>query len=173
MPGDIMYGEIDLPSKSVLITIDDGNFGTSLYNGNHLIPALEEYKTYATIFIVSGWYAKEEYPSDYLDVQSHTHKLHVEGGKGCSYRSKVNCVSYDDLLEDLKKSIASVDNANSFCFPYYEYTNTSIKAVKEAGFKIAFIGDYRKASRNDDKYKIPRFPIYDYTTLSSFKSLVN
>ena len=169
---DWMYGEIDLPQKSVLITIDDGNFGTSINNGNHLIPALEEYKTYATIFIVSGWYASYEYPSDYLDVQSHTHKLHVEG-KNCKYRSKVNCVSYDELLNDLKMSIASVDNANSFCFPYYEYTDTSIKAVKDAGFKLAFVGDWRKASRNDNKYKIPRYPIYDDTSLTTFKNLVN
>lgn len=169
---DWMYGEIDLPKKSVLITVDDGNFGTSINNGNHLIPALEEYKAYATIFIVSGWYAKYEYPSDYLDVQSHTHKLHVEG-KNCSYRSKVNCVSYEELLEDLKKSIASVDNANSFCFPYYEFSNTSLKAVKDAGFKVAFIGGWRKASRSDDKYKIPRFPIQKTTSLETFKGIVN
>ena len=29
------------------------------------------------------------------------------------------------------------------------------------------------ASRNDDKYKIPRFPIYDSTSLTEFANLVN
>lgn len=169
---DWMYGEIDLPQKSVLLTIDDGAFGTSKVRGNYLMPALEEYKMYATLFLITGWWDIENYRSDYLDVQSHTHDLHYEQ-KNCGHRSKVNCVSYEELLNDLKASINVVKNTNSFCFPFYEYTATSIKAVKEAGFKVAFVGEYRKASRSDDKYKIPRFPIYDSTSLSSFKSMVN
>ena len=169
---DWMYGEIELPQKSVLLTIDDGAFGTSKVRGNYLIPALEEYKMYGTLFLITGWWDIENYRSDYLDVQSHTHDLHYEQ-KNCGHRSKVNCVSYDALLKDLKASIDVVKNTNSFCFPFYEYTASSIKAVKEAGFKVAFVGEYRKASRNDDKYKIPRFPIYDSTSLSSFKSMVN
>ena len=168
---DWMYGEIELPEKSVLITVDDGAFGTSKVRGNYLIPALEEYKMYATLFLITGWWPIENYLSDYLDVQSHTHDLHYEAK--CGHRSKVNCVSYDTLLNDLKASIDVVKNTNSFCFPFYDYTETSIKAVKEAGFKIAFIGGYRKATRSDDKYKIPRYPIYDSTSLSTFKSIVN
>ena len=168
---DWMYGEIELPEKSVLLTVDDGAFGTSKERGNYLIPALEEYKMYATLFLITGWWPIENYQSNYLDVQSHTHNLHYEAK--CGHRSKVNCVSYDTLLNDLKESINVVKNTNSFCFPFYDYTDTSIKAVKEAGFKIAFIGGYRKASRSDDKYKIPRYPIYDSTSLSTFKSIVN
>ena len=38
-----MYGEIELPAKSVLITVDDGAMGTGKHNGNKLIPILEEY----------------------------------------------------------------------------------------------------------------------------------
>ena len=72
----------------------------------------------------------------------------------------------------MKKSIEVVKDTNSFCFPFYDYTETSIKAVKEAGFKIAFIGGYRKASRSDDKYKIPRYPVYDSTSLQDFKKMV-
>ncbi len=162
-----MYGELEVPEKSVLITVDDGMYGTSIKNGNHLIPALEKYQVNATIFLITAWGDLEDYSSPYVDVQSHTHSLHIE--QHCGYRSKVNCVSYDELLTDLKKSIERVgNNANSFCFPFYESTPTSIKAVKEAGFKIAFVGGYRKASRNDDKYKIPRYPIHDSITMNEF-----
>ena len=49
----------------------------------------------------------------------------------------------------------------------------SIKAVQEAGFDIAFVGGSRKASRNDNKYLIPRYPIQDYMTLENFKQIVN
>ena len=166
-----MYGELEIPEKSVLITIDDGAHGTSKINGNHLIPALEEYEMHATLFLITGWWDIENYRSEYLDVQSHTNNLHIE--EHCGHRSKVNCVSYDELLKDLKKSIDVVKDTNSFCFPFYEYTDTSIKAVKEAGFKIAFIGGWRKASRSDDKYKIPRYPIHDSTTMETFKKIVN
>ncbi len=168
-----MYGEIELPDKSVLLTVDDGGKGTGFENGNYLIPALEEYKLHATIFLITGWWPVGNYRSDYLDVQSHTNELHYEGIKGCSHRSKVNCVSYDELIKDLQASIAAVKDTSSFCFPFYDYTESSIKAVKEVGFKAAFVGGFRKASRSDDKYKIPRYVIYDNTSLSTFKSYVN
>lgn len=168
---DWMYGEYNIPEKSILITVDDGGKGTGVNNGNHLIPALEEYKIHATIFIISGWWNPWEFASDYLDVQSHTYLLHYEAK--CGYRSKVNCVSYDELLNDLKKSIEVVGDSTSFCFPFYESTDTSIKAVQEAGFDIAFVGGSRKASRSDNKYLIPRYPIQDYMTLENFKQIVN
>ena len=50
-----MYGEIELPQKSVLITIDDGAMGTGKHNGNKLIPILEEYQMHATLFLITGW----------------------------------------------------------------------------------------------------------------------
>lgn len=171
---DWMYGEIEIPEKSVLLTIDDGAFGTSKIRGNYLIPALEKYKVHATLFLITGWWGIDggidNYKSEYLDVQSHTHDLHYEAK--CGHRSKVNCVSYDTLLKDLKQSIDVVKDTNSFCFPFYDYTEESIKAVKEAGFKVAFIGGYRKASRSDNKYKVPRYPVYDSTTLNQFINMI-
>lgn len=166
-----MYNKIDLPEKSVLITIDDGAHGTGVHNGNHLIPALEKYNINATLFLITGWWGINNYKSERLDVQSHTNDLHFE--VNCGYRSKVNCVSYDDILKDLKESIKITNSTEAFCFPYYEYSETSIKAVKDAGFKVAFVGGNRKASRNDNKYKIPRYVILNSTTLSEFINMVN
>ena len=167
---DWMYGNISIPEKSVLITIDDGAYGTGAHNGNHLIPALEEYKVHATLFLITGWWDISNYQSPYLEVQSHTHDLHIE--ENCGYRSKVNCVGYDRLLADLKQSIEVTKSNTSFCFPFYEATNESIQAVKDAGFKVAFVGGNRKASRSDNKYRIPRFPIQDGTSLSKFIEMV-
>lgn len=168
---DWMYGNIDIPEKSVLITIDDGGWGTSKEKGNYLIPALEEYKMNATLFLIAGWWPKSNYVSPYLDVESHTWNLHYQGT--CGHRSKVNCVSYKELLDDLHRSVVTLGSRQAFCFPFYDYTEQSIKAVKEEGFKVSFIGLSRKASRSDDKYKIPRYPIYDSTTMETFKSMVN
>lgn len=168
---DWMYGKKDIPAKSVLITIDDGAHGTSKINGNHLIPALEKYKMHATLFLITGWWDIKNYESSYLDIQSHTHNLHFESK--CGHRSKVNCIPYKELLDDLNKSIKVVGSKASFCFPFYDYSENSIKAVKEVGFKVAFVGGNRKATRNDNKYKIPRYPIYDYTTMEQFKNMIN
>ncbi len=166
-----IYGRIELPEKSVLITVDDGAMGTGRHNGNHLATILNEYKMHATLFLITGWWDIENYRSPYLDIQSHTHDLHYEAS--CGHRSKVNCVSYDALLEDLRKSIDVVKDTNSFCFPFYDYTESSINAVKEAGFKIAFVGGRRKATRDDNKYKIPRYPIYDTTSMNSFIDMIS
>ena len=168
-----MYGEIELPEKSILLTIDDGGKGTSKDSGNYLISTLEEYKMHGTLFLITGWWPISNYESSYLDVQSHTHELHYENIKGCSHRSKVNCISYEALVNDLKSSIEVVKDTSSFCFPFYDYTESSIKAVKEVGFKTAFVGGFRKAKRSDDKYKIPRFVVYDNTSLSTFKNYIN
>lgn len=165
-----MYKEIELPEKSVLITVDDGAKGTGKHNGNKLIPALEEYKMHATLFLISGWWDVENYRSKYLDIQSHTYDMHQYGP--CK-RGQLNCATYEEALKDLKRSLEIVDNANSFCFPFYYYSDSSIKAVQDAGFKIAFVGGSRKAKRSNNKYLIPRYPIHANITMDNFKNMVN
>ena len=165
-----MYGEMELPEKSVLLTIDDGALGTGKHNGNKLIPILEEYDMNATLFLISGWWNVENYRSKNLDIQSHTFDMHQYGDCG---RGQVICSTHEQLLEDLKKSLTIVDNNNSFCFPFYSYNDASIQTVKEAGFKLAFIGGSRKAKRSDDRFMIPRYPIHDNTSLSQFINMVS
>lgn len=165
-----MYGEIELPNKSVLITVDDGAMGTGKHNGNKLIPILEQYNMHATLFLISGWWDVNNYRSNYLDIQSHTYDMHQYGTCG---KGQVVCATKEQLIEDLQKSLSIVDNNNSFCFPFYSYSDVAIQGVKEAGFKMAFIGGYRKASRSDDKYKIPRYPIHKTTTMQQFIQMVS
>lgn len=164
-----MYGEIELPQKSVLLTIDDGAFGTGKHNGNHLIPILEEYNMHATLFLIAGWWDVENYRSKNLDIQSHTFDMHQAGSCG---KGQVVCASREELLSDLQKSLKIVDNNNSFCFPFYSYSDLAFETVKEAGFKISFIGGSRNAIRSDNKYLIPRYPIYKDTSLSQFINMV-
>ena len=47
-----------------------------------------------------------------------------------------------------------------------------IEALKETGFKVAFVGGNRKASQNDNKYAVPRYVIYKGTSLNSFINMV-
>jgi len=171
---DWMNKKIELPAKSVLLTVDDGAMGTSKINGNILIPLLEKYETHATLFLITGWWKKENYLSDYLDVESHSNLMHEEGFcSGKTRGAKMLCYSYEDKIKDLQNSIKKLDSKVAFCFPFYAYDSQSIKAVKEVGFEIAFIGGYRKAKQSDDKYKIPRFPIQKSLSLNGFIDLIS
>ncbi len=169
-----IYGEIELPRKSVLLTIDDGAMGTGLHNGNILIPLLEKYQINATLFLISAWWSPDNYRSNFLSIQSHTWNMHREGICESQPRgSQFLCASYDEMLNDLEKSINLSDSNTAFCFPFYAYNDTAIKALKEKGFKIAFVGGGYKATRNVDKYKIPRYVIGSDITLNTFISYIS
>lgn len=165
-----MYGEIDLPEKSVLLTIDDGAKGTD----THLIRLLEKYDMHGTLFLITAWWPKEKYTSKNLEIESHGYDIHYSGYcSGVMRGAKGLCISSEELFNDLNKSIDILNTNIAFCFPFYAYNNSAIDVVKNAGFKLAFIGGNRKATRDDDKYKIPRYPIYKQTTLSEFIDMIS
>ena len=167
---DWMYGKLEIPEKSVLITIDDGAMGTGKHNGNHLIPILEEYKMPATLFLIAGWWSIDNYQSKYLTIQSHTYDMHQYGSCG---RGQINCSTKEQAKADLQKSIDIIGNKDSFCFPFYYTSETAIQALKELDFKLAFVGGNKKATRSDNKYEIPRYVILSDITLEGFKKMVN
>ena len=150
-------GEINLPKKSILITIDDGA------RAENFIPFLEKYGLNATLFLVSSWYPVNKFESSYLEIASHTHNMHTTGVCPSGQGGGINCLPESEILNDLKLSRETLNNTKAFCFPFYEYSNYSINLVKEAGFEMAFIGGSTKIKKGIDPYKIPRYPI-----LSSF-----
>ena len=159
-------GKLRLPEKSILITIDDGS------RAENFIPLLEEYKINATLFLVSGWWLPENFVSSYMELASHTHTLHnpgvCKGGQG----SALKCLNWDTLIGDLKTS-RDLLHTDAFCYPFYEYNDYAVSALKEAGFKIAFMGGYRKATKGVDLYHVPRIPLNRYTTLSQYAGYIN
>ena len=86
---------------------------------------------------------------------------------------QLNCATLDEAKADLQKSLDVIGNKDSFCFPFYYYSDTSLQAVKEMGFRIAFVGGNRKATRNNNKYLIPRYPILSDITLQQFISKIS
>ena len=162
-------GRIEVPDKSVLITVDDGAMGTSFINGNILIPLLEKYKVHATLFLITAWWNKENYQSPYLDVESHGHDIHFIG----SCRGpQIKCLNYDELYDDFKKSINNLDSSKAFAYPFYVSTEIAEQVLADLGFKVAFGGEYRNASRDDYRYYIPRHQMCDSITLDQFIQLI-
>ncbi len=159
-------GEINLPKKSILITIDDGA------RAENFISFLEKYKLNATLFLVSSWYPVSKFLSPYLEIASHTHNMHTTGVCPTGQGGGINCLSESEILNDLKLSRETLDNTKAFCFPFYEYSDYSINLVKEAGFEMAFIGGATKVKRGINPYKIPRYPILSNFTVDYISNLV-
>lgn len=160
-------GSIQLPKKSLLITIDDGA------RAEKFIPFLETFGLQATLFLVSSWYPKEQFASPYLTVASHTHDMHTTGVCPTGQGGGINCLPKEQILKDLKASRDTLDQTTALSYPFFEYSNYAIELVKEAGFKIAFIGGQKQITKGIDKYKVPRFTIFSTTTLENFKKMVN
>lgn len=169
-----MYGEIELPNRSVLLTIDDGAMGTGLDNGNKLIPLLEKYDMHATLFLIAGWHPYKNYISPNLDVESHTYNMHSGGACDTEERgSKLLCSSREAIKEDLTISKQEIGTDNAFCYPMYVYNDKVISVLQEMGYKVAFTGGGYSATRDNDKYKIPRYHIYNSTSLDEFIDMIN
>ena len=168
-----MDGKIQLP-KSVLITIDDGGM-TKI-----AVDLLTEYKMNATIFLITSRFNPDEYyKTDYIELHSHSHNLHspgiCPGGQGAG----IKCLQEDIILKDLETSRNLLNNTKAFCYPFYEYNEYSTRLLKKAGFSMAFIGEvnttygYKLAESNGDKYHIPRFVMFNYTTINDLEEYFN
>ena len=166
-----IYGRIELPEKSVLITVDDGAMGTGRHNGNHLATVLNEYQMHATLFLIAGWWNLDNYQdSPYLEVQSHTYDMHQKGPCG---QGQLVCANYDEAKADLENSLKIIGDNTSFCYPFYQYDDEAIQAIKDLGFKVAFAGGNRKATRSSNKYTIPRYPILSDHTANDIARMVS
>lgn len=163
-------GNIDLPYKSVLITFDDG----FLSNYKYAFPLLKKYEMNAVVFLIGNYMlddkekewdgnvkkymnlevvdkAKQEYPN--IEFESHSLNLH--------YHSSINEKEEKEMEEDLKTFNSKIVNAKTYAYPFGAYNDNMVSALKETKYDMAFIygpnkKDYRKASRKDDIYKIPR-----------------
>lgn len=171
---DWMYGEIELPKKSVLLTIDDGALGTGTQNGNLLAPLLEKYESHATLFLITAWWDVENYRTAYLEVESHGDDLHVENYcSGKPRGAKALCLSKEDLQKDLKSSQQKLGTNLAFCYPFYLSNEEVRDTVEEAGFQLAFGGGNVKATRHSHKYLIPRYVIYQNITMQQFITMIS
>lgn len=162
-------GKIQLPKKSVGITIDDGWYVGSSKS------ILEKYQILGTLFLIGSLASPDDYTSEYLEVHSHSWDMH--SGKDCPGigRGGILCLDREVILEDLRKSRESLDNTTYFCYPFYEYNNRAIELLKEAGFTMAFSGQTsnNKVKVGQDKFRIPRYVIYNYTSMNTFISYIS
>lgn len=162
-------GKIRIPKKSIVITLDDGR------RLNNSVPIIEKYNIYATFFIITSKYSIENYKdSKYAKFESHTDDLHHNYKcSGGYYGSQVLCEDYDKLIKDLKLSQEKVGGSKYFAYPFFDSNARAIKALKETGFKLAFIGEYDSngfSTPQTDRYQLRRKTVFGNDNLSVLKS---
>ena len=165
-------GNLNLPYKSVLITFDDG----FLSNYEYAFKLLKEYNMNATIFVVGSFIdnsttnewngniktymtkdilenLKNEYPN--IEIYSHSYNLHYQGA--------IN-QNKDVLMQDIENFDNFYPNTDILCYPFGQNNDNIEDCLKESNYKMAFRygpnkKDYKKASRNDNIYEIPRLNV--------------
>lgn len=169
-------GKCKIPRKSVLITMDDG------YQSNYdlAFPILKKYNLNAVVFYLgineegaNPLYMtkktikriKKEYPN--IEVASHSYNLHIRGS-----------INQDkqDIINDIELMKQVIDT-QYYAYPFGAHNETMIKALQEKGYKMAFTfgpnQEHRKASKQDDIYKIPRLNISNDMPLWKFIIRIN
>ena len=165
-------GKINIPEKSIVLTIDDG----TVFDLD-AIKLLEKYKVNLTMFVITSFVSNiSDLKSDYLDLESHTHNMHNQyecPGYGMQ-GGGILCLPEEQVLNDLKTSQDILGGSKYFAYPFFDVNDRAIKLLKEAGFKLAFIGQYDTEGYSykdrTDHYKLRRMSIFNNTDLNEFIS---
>lgn len=163
---DYIDEKTELPEKSVVITVDDGD--PSFFELG--VPIIQKYNVYATSFVVAYWYGDvAQNKEKNISYQSHSYDMHKGGSNG---KGVMLSWGYEKMVEDLKTSQDVLGGANIFCYPFGQYNELDIKALKDTGFKLAFTTQGGRVKKGASKYELPRVRISGNTSLEAFKKKV-
>lgn len=171
-----------LPSKSIVITIDDG--WESAYT--YLAPIVKKHKIPVTLFIYpqtisSGKNAmtweqlKELQAVGLFDIQSHTYshpnfKQEKKRFSSPAYDKfvKNELVKAKQILEEkMGKEITLL------AWPFGIYNEYLEQQAKEAGYKMAFTIDAKPDNKSYRPMAQPRYMIIDAQSMNTFMSIAN
>ena len=159
---DYIDGKIKLPSKSVVLTVDDGD--ASFFDV--AVPVLQKYKVPATSFVITSWYGwRYDKNMECVIWESHSNDMHESGANG---KGRMVNWSYDQIVKDVKASSDALGGANVFCYPFGHFNDTAIKALKDANYILALTVEEGRVTKNSNKYKLPRVRVTDGSSLNYF-----
>lgn len=163
-------GELLLPEKSVVLTFDDGSV-SFLDLG---VPLFNKYKVPVTSFLIGSYDGESKvakYASEYLTFQSHSYNMHRAGGN-VGHGGIFPAMEHDEAVADLQQSIEIGGNGDAFAYPFGDYTDSCVQAVKDAGFKCAVTTKYGRAKPGDNPLLLSRIRMLEGQSLESFIKLV-
>ena len=164
---DYLDGKIKLPSKSIVLTCDDGD--DSFFD--LAVPVMQKYHIPVTSFVITDWYGyKYDANIEYVVWESHSAGMHQSGSNG---KGRIVNWTKAQIVEDLQKSSQILGGADIFCYPFGHYNDTAIEALKEANYKMAFTVEGGRITPGMNKYKLPRVRVTAGNSLEYFKKSVS
>lgn len=161
-----------VPKKSILITFDDG-YKDNYTNG---LPIMKRYKMKGTIFVITSTIDKskpfitseeiKEFYNNNFDIESHT----------VNHR-ELNLMTYEEQLKELKESKETLDKllnkeTIAICYPVGRYNEDTLRACKEAGYKVAFTTAPGFSNVDQGLYKLKRVRINASTTVEQLELIL-
>ncbi|GKX64766.1 polysaccharide deacetylase family protein [Inconstantimicrobium mannanitabidum] len=157
----------EIPTKSVVITFDDG------YKGNYTYayPILKDFNFKATIFMISDFADNDLYLSkkelkelsdNGIEIQSHT-DIHRD-------LSKLSKEAQISTMKTSKKNLEAIINksVDYIAYPFGNSNPSTREAAKEAGYKLGFNLNGKMADKSDNSYNIDRLYISNDYSLQQF-----
>lgn len=175
---DYLNGEKNLPAKSVLLTMDDGNISSRIYG----YPILQKYKVHIDQFIITSRTPREPLPfdhqtltflsqqemdemTDHYGYHSHTHAMHSLTEDQTGY---LLTKTDEEIVDDLIHSRHSLEDTSFLAYPFGQYDEHVIELAKESGITLAFTTTGGYTTLESDFMRIPRFGIEPNVTLPEF-----
>ncbi|WP_298838121.1 polysaccharide deacetylase family protein [Clostridium sp.] len=160
----------NLPSKPIVITFDDG------YKDNYTnaYPILKEFNQKATVFVITNTI---DYDQNYLTSKEiklmDSNNVRIESHT--SSHEHLDKISYIDSLNTMKNSKMKLEKIlnrqiDYIAYPYGGYTLNTIKAAKQAGYKLAFSTEFGLIDKTNNIYSLGRIFVNSNFTLEQFKA---
>lgn len=155
------------PEKPVLLTFDDGYID----NYEQAMPLLAKYAFPATLFISPGMNDQEGYlnweqikklQEAGWDIQPHG-MTHPHLPQLSADQQAFEILEARKQIEDKLGTKADV-----YCYPYGEYNKTTLKLLKDHGFRYAFTIEQGHAANQQSPYLLKRLFINGEEGLKSF-----
>lgn len=167
---DYFENKVPVPEKSIVITLDDG------YSDNYTaaFPVLKKYGLKATVFMVTSTIDVnpncltsaqiKEMDKAGIQIESHT----------VTHRD-LDSLSYSEQLAELKDSKAALEKllgrtVDYVAYPTGKYNDNTVKAVAEAGYKMAFTTNGRWSDKSDGILTLDRVYISTFHSMDVFRN---
>ena len=153
--------------KVVGITFDDG------YRNNltHALPILKKYSFSSTCYLVSQniggnnyWDLDKGIPENPVMTHNEVNSWLASGmeiGSHAQHHIRLSQCDQDVVIQEVAQSKHELESTfnctiEHFCYPYGDYDNHVVMAVKSAGYQSATTVSRARSGADDDLFKLPR-----------------